>query len=221
VLGQRGGDGAALQRRYRAAVVANTCLPEHRGGFAPSRGMVAARISYRIMSYHVSHRVSDCVVSFRSPMTTLARDQRQAAIISRDGSSKNRNLVYLSAHRTASSRIISPSLLSPLRMFRSMLLGLSTSARMTSHVCTYSAHTVHTVNQMGMCVIRARRKKGKRRGWEGKESERGEGGDWDVMSTIRHCAKQLPALPSYRRIVCDRYTPVMHAAPSRRFITGT
>jgi len=176
VLGQRGGDGAALQRRYRAAVVANTCLPEHRGGFAPSRGMVAARISYRIMSYHVSHRVSDCVVSFRSPMTTLARDQRQAAIISRDGSSKNRNLVYLSAHRTASSRIISPSLLSPLRMFRSMLLGLSTSARMTSHVCTYSAHTVHTVNQMGMCVIRARRKKGKRRGWEGKESERGEGG---------------------------------------------
>jgi len=214
VLGQRGGDGAALQRRHRAAIVANTCLPEHRGGFAPSHGMVAARVSYRVMSYHVSHCVSHCVascriVSFPSPMTTLRRNQRQAAIISRDGSSKNRNLVYLSAHRTASSRIIFPSLVS-LPLCRSILLEFITLARMTSYVCTWTC-TQCTMYQTGIC-IRARGKKEKEQGW-------GEGGrEWDA---IRRCAKQLPALPSYRRIVCDRYTPVMHAAPSRRFITGT
>jgi len=122
------------------------------------------------MSYHVSHRVSDCVVSFRSPMTTLARDQRRAAIISRDGSSKNRNLVYLSAHRTASSRIISPSLVSPpvyvaLRCWV-YHIGPYDVTRVYVHMCTQC-----TLNQMGM-YTRACRKKEKERGGRGRERER-------------------------------------------------
>lgn len=80
VLSQGGGDGAAVRRRHRAAAAPNTRLREHRGEFF---GRVRKGGRRRI-------RLSRLSLPF-------ARIIMVYAIISRGGSSKNRNLVYLCA----------------------------------------------------------------------------------------------------------------------------